>query len=310
MPRLEPWEHTTRRLIPHRSARILPPPPVPSSPSLSAASVYVGPACLPLALSHPGAPFSPLLGGWFFRLAPPSVPSRPPLSLSLSALVCTPRAARRSCLACIRILHTCLPLVHVRSHICTRAHTLMQHPLFIPSLVLSYSLAPPVFFFFVPPRSVTPACNGRPRRILLISWHATLSPCSAFISLRRLYPPLRYSLSLLPFLSSPLFGYLPSPSSRVRGAANLFFLRLARGEVSSPPSFPLHLFFVFLSYTSRASARLSVLRCRPLSSFFTRPPFSLVPCCSPRESPPRAPGFGRPSSARFARDCLPSVAAR
>lgn len=138
------------------------------------------------------------------------------------------------------------------------------HLSFYPAPLLRRSSSLLFFFFFVPPRSVTPACNGRPRRILLISWHATLSPCSAFVSLRRLYPPLRYSLSLLPSLSSPLLGYPSSPSSRVRGAANLFFLRLAR-EVSSPPSFPLHLFLVFLSYTSRASRCFVADLCPPSS---------------------------------------------
>lgn len=64
----------------------------------------------------------------------------------------------------------------------------------------------------------------RARCILLIFWHATLSPCPAFISLRRLYPPLRYSLS-------------PPPSPRKLSSAILPRRARARDwRESFPPS--------------------------------------------------------------------------
>lgn len=122
---------------------------------------------------------------------------------------------------CVRACVCACWCVRARTHARTCAHTCAQakhtyagssfHPI-SRLILLSYSAGPSsFFFFFVPPRSVTPACNGRPR-ILLISWHATLSPCSAFISLRRLYPPLRYSLLLpLPLLSVPSVILRPSP---------------------------------------------------------------------------------------------------
>lgn len=129
-------------------------------------------------------------------------PSRP-LSLSLSA-PCAPRAraraALRSCFsrvfvyctrACARVCARACIRALTRIHIYTSyvKHTRVASSFHSISrfILLPYSadLSPFFFFFFfVPPRSVTPACNGRPRRrILLISWHATLSPCSAFISL-------------------------------------------------------------------------------------------------------------------------------
>lgn len=131
MPRLEPWEHTTRRLIPHRSVRILPPSTAPS-PSLSPPSVYVGPTRLSFSLSLASrAPLLPLLGGWFFRLAPPSVPLYLSFSLSLSAhddtvfvytllhmlvaLMCRLVCA----LACAQTTHT-----HTHTHI---HYTCMEH---------------------------------------------------------------------------------------------------------------------------------------------------------------------------------------
>lgn len=61
MPRLEPWEHTTRQLIPHLRVRILSPSlllvSLPSPPS----ALPVGPASFPLSLSPLSANLSSAL---------------------------------------------------------------------------------------------------------------------------------------------------------------------------------------------------------------------------------------------------------
>lgn len=83
MPRLEPWEHTTRQLIPHLSVRILSPSPLPvfpplypfrrsrvfsflSLPSANLSSCAIALLTLSLASLRP-LPSS--FGGWFFPLA-------------------------------------------------------------------------------------------------------------------------------------------------------------------------------------------------------------------------------------------------
>lgn len=74
--------------------------------SFSPPSVYVGPARLSLFLSpsHPGPPCPHFGGGWFFRLAPPSVPLSTPLPFSQR----TPRATAK---LYSYILHTCSSLL-------------------------------------------------------------------------------------------------------------------------------------------------------------------------------------------------------
>lgn len=113
----------------------------------------------------------------------------------------------------------------------------------------------------------------RARCILLIFWHATLSPCTAFISLRRLYPPLRYSLSLLlPLATSSII--LPRRARvRDRRAFSSFnpFARslLATAVVlsSSSPLFRLPLVYI----SARNGASLDASPSRPLSSLFVLP---------------------------------------
>lgn len=149
MPRLEPWEHTTRRLIPHRSARILPPPTVPS-PSLSLSllppRLRRSRASLSLFLLHIPGPLAPTsLGGWFFRLAPPSVPLSAPLSLFLSA-----HPARHGEAVFVHTAHVLVALVclsHVYTCMCARAHGTHScsilfsfHLSFYPTLFLRRSL--------------------------------------------------------------------------------------------------------------------------------------------------------------------------
>lgn len=92
--------------------------------SFSPPSVHVGPARLSLALSlsfTSRAPLPPLLGGWFFRLAPPSVPLSTPLSLFLSA-----HPARHGEAVFVHTAHVLVALV-CWSHVYTCARARTEH---------------------------------------------------------------------------------------------------------------------------------------------------------------------------------------
>lgn len=118
----------------------------------------------------------------------------------------------------------------------------------------------------------------RARCILLIFWHATLSPCPAFISLRRLYPPLRYSLSPPPLPLASSSAILPRRARARDRRIFSSFNSLARSLSPRRRCRPF-LSVSFLSFScihiahTQPRARLSTLRRRPLSSFFA----SLVP---------------------------------
>lgn len=124
VPRLEPWEHTTRRLIPHRYVRILLPSLLFSSllfssrrrpralvPHISLSFLWTLPRRLSsrsLALSHPAGPLFPTLQ-WLLlpARALPSVPSLP-----------LPSFSTRSCARCAHIETACL-YAHICVCMCT-----------------------------------------------------------------------------------------------------------------------------------------------------------------------------------------------
>lgn len=99
------------------------------------------------SLLHIPGPLAPSsLGGWFFRLAPPSVPLSAPLSLFLSA-----HPARHGAKLYSYILHTCSSLLcacHTYTHTRARAHGTHScsilfsfHLSFYPTLFLCLSLS-------------------------------------------------------------------------------------------------------------------------------------------------------------------------
>lgn len=146
------------------------------------------------------------------------------------------------------------------------------------------------------------------QRIILISWHATLSPFTgrfilslslylSFFLFYRLYPLLRYSLSLYAASSSFLFfaGYSP------RRNRESFLPSQLLGREVPVPSFPppsscrvshVHIRTCIFAHLSMSLSPTSVLsRASSLSP-------------SLATSSPRLPGFRRPSSCTH--DCLPS----
>lgn len=116
----------------------------------------------------------------------------------------------------------------------------------------------------------------RARCILLIFWHATLSPCPAFISPRRLYPPLRYSLSP-PLPRRKLSSAILPRRARARDRRTFSSFNSLARSLSSPPLCRPFLSVSFLSFScihiAHTQPSLDALRRRPLSSFFA----SLVP---------------------------------
>lgn len=270
------------------------------SPPSASTSVPRVSLSLFLSPSHPGPP-CPHFSRWLVLQTRTTF--GPPLGPSLSFSQRTPRATAK---LYSYVLHTCLSLLcacHTYTHIRARART--EHTRVASSfhsisrsIPLSFSVSLSVsllfFFFVVSPRSVTPACNGRPRALYpphLLACHPLTLPgvhlSSPALSTFKIFPV------AAPFPSqAPRLSFLVV---RVRGTGEPFPPSTRSREVSprrrcvvpSSPSLSC-LSPVYISRIhSRLSTRFAVDLCPPSS-----PPLFRIPLSS-RESFLRTGIFSR-----------------
>lgn len=274
------------------------------SPPSASTSVPRVSLSLFLSPSHPGPP-CPHFSRWLVLQTRTTFgpPPDPPLSLFLSA-----HPARHGEAVFVHTAHVLVALVcacHTYTHTRARARAHGTHSCsilfsfhlsFYPTPFLRRSLSVSLLFFFffvVSPRSVTPACNGRPRALYpphLLACHPLTLPgvhlSSPALSTFKIFPVAAPSPRKAPRLSFLVV--------RVRGTGEPFPPSTRSREVSPRrrcvvPSSP-SLSCLSPVYISRIHNRASARRASSSTSVL----LLRLPCSvfrSPRESPSCAPGY-------------------